>query len=333
MTRIPRRLSGSVTAVAVTVLTAGVLASCGAPASSSDETSDYPTKTVDVIVPYPAGGGSDVIARNLVDEINANGDLGQELQVINKPGGAGIVGITEMINAKADGYTIAISPPGPIYMHPAMSDTAYDPLKDLAFVAGVTSGGPMIAVPAASPYQTIGDLIEAAKASPDSITMGGGPPAYAIPMALLAAETGAKFKTVPFEGDAAMITAVLGQNVDATVTQASGVLPQVTAGTIRVLAVFGAERSALLPDVPTMAESGIDVTADARYAMYTPAGVPDDVIETLSSAVETAIGSAELKEKSANVGIELSFSDSAGLAKFVKDEYATVKKLADSGAL
>ena len=320
------------TILASTALLAGVLAACGAPGEGSTA-SDYPEKTVDVIVPYPAGGGSDVIARNLVDEINNGGDLGQKLQVINKPGGAGIVGVTEMVNAKPDGYTISISPPGPIYMHPALTDTPYDPLKDLTFVAGVTGGGPMVVVPADSPYQTIEDLIGAAKANPGSITMGGGPPAYAIPLALLTEQTGAQFQGVAFEGDAAMMTAILGHNIDATLNQAAGALPQVSAGTVRVLALFAPERSPLLPDVPTMIESGYDVTGEAKYAMYAPAGVPDEVVDVLTEAVKKATASTALKEKSEAVGIELAYTTPGGLKDYVTKEFEQVKKLVDSGAI
>lgn len=330
MTKLHSRLAVASIAVAAV---GGLLSACGAPGGTGDDQDAYPQKTIDVVVPYPAGGGSDVIARALVDEINAGGNLEYDLQVVNKAGGAGIVGLTEMINSKADGYTISISPSGPVSLHPAMADVAYDPMTDLTFIAGLTRGGALIAVPGSSPYQTIEDLVAAAKANPGTITMGEGPPAYQIPLALLESATGAEFSHVDFDGDAATTTAILGGNIDATLTQTAAAIPQVAAGTMRVLATVGSERSALLPDVPTLAESDIDVDFEAPYGVYAPAGVPDEVVETLAAEVQTAVESKALKEKASAAGLELKFSSGADLKKTSEALLESVAKLKESGAV
>jgi tripartite-type tricarboxylate transporter receptor subunit TctC len=325
----PRRAA----AAATLIVTSSLLGACGAPASSSGDSAAYPTKTIDVIVPYPAGGGSDIIARAIVDEINAEGDLGEQLQIVNKGGGAGLVGMTEMVNAEPDGYTISISPLGPVALHPGMAEVEYDPMTDIEFIAGLTKGGSLIAVPASSPYQTLEDLVEAAKAEPGQITFGGGPPAYDIPRALLEEETGATFSHVAYEGDAATTTAILGGNLDVTFTQAAAALPQVKAGTMRVLATVGSERSSFFPEVPTATESGIDVVWEAPYGVYAPAGVPDEVVETLAAAVDAAVGSDALQEKAEATGLSLIFRSGTEQKEVATEQLDTVVGLKDSGLL
>ncbi len=318
---------------AVIVTTTGLMSACGAPSSSESSTDSYPQKTIDVIVPYPAGGGSDIIARAIVDQVNKQGDLGQQLQVVNKGGGAGLVGMTEMVNAKSDGYTISISPAGPVSLTPAMSKVSYDPVTDITYIAGVTSGGPLVAVPASSPYQTIEELLADAKTKPGQITMGGGPPAYEIPITMLEEKAGVKFSHVAYDGDAATTTAILGGNLDATLTQNAAALPQVKAGTMRVLATVGSDRSPFLPDVPTASESGIDVEWESRYGVYAPAGVPDAIVETLAKQVKKALASPELKQTATSTGLDLVFRSGPEQKKVAQEQLKAVAKLKKAGLL
>lgn len=322
-------------ALVATVLSAvaGLLGACGAPSVGASDSDTYPTRTIDVIVPYQAGGGSDIIARALVDEINGESDLGQQLQVVNKGGGAGLVGMTEMVEAKPDGYTISISPVGPVSLHPAMTDVPYDPMADISYISGITSGGPLIAVSADSPYETIDDLIEDAKARPGQISMGGGPPAYDIPRAMFEDEADVTFSHVAYDGDAATTTAILGDNLDATFTQNAAALPQVEAGKMRVLATVGGERSPFLTDVPTLKESGFDVVSESSYGVYAPSDIPSDVIETLAPVFESALNSEHLQEQAEATGIVLQYRDGEAQKTLMQEQLDAVKELKASGLI
>lgn len=304
----------------------GLASACGV--SETEEATDYPTRPIDVVVPYPAGGGSDVLARALVDSVNASGDIDEKLQVVNREGGGGVVGVSEVLGADPNGYTIVIAPEGPITLQPQVADVSYDPLA-LTPIAQITLGPVVVAVPAESPYETIEDLVEAARQSPGEISLGEGPLSYAIPAAQLEQLEDVDFNNVDFEGDAASATALLGGNVDAVFTQSSGILPQVSAGEVRVLAVGSEERSEFFPDSPTFAEAGIDITAVAAYGVFGPDGVPDEIADMLSEAFLDAIDTEEFRTVVKTAGLPIEPADGGTLMDYYTertDEVATIIK-------
>lgn len=319
-----RTIRRSVVAVALLFTSAA----CGVSNEGADPDS-YPQQTIDVIVPLPAGGASDTIARALVDAVNASGDLPEKLQVINRDGGGGVVGASEVLNAKPDGYTIAIGPEGSITLQPLVEDVSYDPL-DMTPIAQVTKGPVAIAVPADSPYQNIDDLIDAAIKKPGSISFGEGPLVYAVALASLERATGVTFKNVDYEGDAASTIALLGGNVDVAMTQSAAILSQVNAGKLRVLAVGGDERSNFLPDTPTLQESGIDVQATGVNGIFGPAGLPDQIVEKLTSAFVTAMETPEFQELAQTAGLDIAIGDGDVLMDYFSAKIDSNKEILDA---
>lgn len=309
-----------------------VMTACGAP-NSGAASDAYPTRPVDVIVPYPPGGGSDAIARALVDSVNASGDLEHELQIVNRDGGGGVVGTSEVLNAEPDGQTIAFAPEGPITLQPAVEDVPYEPL-DMTPIMQITNGPVVIAVPGDSPYKTVEDLVAAAEKDPGEVGMGEGPLTYSRTVSLLEeASSGAEFKRVDFEGDAASTTAILGNNIDATMTQIQAVLPQHKAGKVRVLAVTSSERSEFLPDVPTLEESGYDVETGAVYAVFGPAGMPSDVVDQLTATFEKALASPEFTKIADAAGLPISPASGDELMTYFEERTEEAERIAESGGL
>ena len=266
---------------------------------------EYPTRTVQVVVPYPAGSGIDTTTRALVDIINADGGLEEQLQVVNKDGGGGSVGTTEVLNAKADGYTIGVLPDGPLTLVPQTEDVAYDP-DEITVIRELLTSPIMFVVPEGSPYEDLDDLIAAAKANPGSISLGEGPLNYAVPADVVEQETGTEFNHIDFDGDQATTTALLGDNVDVGVMQLASALPQLESGKLRALALTSAEPVDLVPDVPTFTSEGIDLVWDAYNLVIAPSGLPDDVDEKLQDVFTEAVESEDFEAAAAKLGLIIS---------------------------
>jgi len=326
----PRRSRG----VAVAALALLTTVAC-APSSSSegqDEAggtdSNYPERTIEVINPYPAGGTSDILARSLVDSINADGDLGADLQVVNRAGGGGVVGTSDVLSAEPDGYTIGFGPEGPITLNPAIQDVPYDPTT-VAPVLQVNSVVPIIAVPGDSPYQDLQDLVDAAEAAPGEISVGEGPIGYSISLTLLEKAAGVEFNRVDYEGDAASLTALLGNNVDAVVTQPAAVLPQLETGGVRVLGIIGEERSEFIPDVPTFTEEGFDVEYSASYIVFGPDGLPQDIVDRLGEAFSAAAGTEAFREVARTAGLPIDEAGADELQQYLDSRSAFAQQLVE----
>jgi tripartite-type tricarboxylate transporter receptor subunit TctC len=290
--------------------------------------SSYPERTIDVIVPYPAGGGSDVLARALVDSVNADGGLGADLQVINRAGGGGVVGTSDVLSAEGDGYTIAFGPEGPITLQPAVQEVPYDP-SAMTPLLQITKGAPILAVPGDSPHQSLQDLVAAAEAAPGAVSLGEGPLSYSVPVTLLEEAAGVEFNRVDYEGDAASLTALLGGNVDATMTQVAAVLPQLSSGGVRVLGIAGAERSDFLPEVPTFAEEGFDVDWPIIYSVFGPEGLPEDVSGKLVDAFSSAAESDSFREVAQTAGLPVEVEDAETLEAYFTERSARAAELAE----
>ncbi|WP_313408412.1 tripartite tricarboxylate transporter substrate binding protein [Aeromicrobium sp.] len=313
--------------VLVALTAVGFTCACGV--SETEDASTFPSRTIEVVVPYPPGGGSDVLARALVDEINASGDLDADMQIINREGGAGVVGVGETLSADADGYTVVVAPEGPITLQPQVTDVSYEPL-DLTPIAQVTRGPVVIAVPDDSPFKSMDDLVAAARKSPGTVTLGEGPLSYAVPAAQIEQMEDVSFRHVDYEGDAASTTALLGANVDAAFTQISGILSQVKSGSLRVLAVGSPERSTFMPEVPTFKEAGIDIEATAVYAVFGPAGIPSDVADVLTEAFTTAMASPKFEKVAETAGLPIQPAEGDELMTYFTDRSAEVQDVIES---
>jgi tripartite-type tricarboxylate transporter receptor subunit TctC len=287
-------------------IAAGVLVTAACAGSADKAT--YPTRDVQVIVPYPAGSAIDATTRALAEVINDQGKLGRRVQVVNRAGGAGSVGTTAVLNAKPDGQTIAIVPDGPLTLLPSTEKVSYDP-KAITVISEVTTSPVLFAVPGDSPYKNIGDLVAAAKARPGEITMGDGPLNYAVPAGKFETLTGTKFKHVKFNGDQATTTALLGHNVDVGVMQLAGGMAQMKAGKLRALAIAAAEPIDLAPDIPTFDQQNVALEWEAYNVVIAPKGLPADVQKKLADVFGSAIKSQEFATAAQKLGLVVSGAD------------------------
>ncbi|MCH1881909.1 tripartite tricarboxylate transporter substrate binding protein [Agrococcus sp. ARC_14] len=299
---------------AAAALAAATLAITGcAPGPSTTETTgSFPEsgEVVTLVVPFDAGGITDVFARLFAPELESA--LGTSVVIENRPGAGGQVGITSMLAAPADGYTIGFTnlPSTLAYLDPARGAT-YDE-SSFSLLGGIGLSPTAIAVSSSGPYETLDDLIAAAEAAPGEITLatgGSGASDDFLASVELEETAGIDLNLVTFEGGSAdKVTALLGGDIDAVMGSVGGVLAQVASGDMRLIGTATPERSTLTEDVPTFTEAGYDVTISGTLNIAAPAGVPDDVAAALSAAIEEATSSPEFIEASAVAGFEVAFT-------------------------
>jgi tripartite-type tricarboxylate transporter receptor subunit TctC len=278
-------------------------------------------KSVQVIVGFPAGGGTDVIARILAERLR--GAYAPAVIVENKPGAAARISVEYVKNAEPDGSVMLFTPDFPITVYPHSFRTlSYDPLRDLIAVAPTTKSaltyiiGPMVP----PDVKTLADFVAWCKANPDkaiyATTSAGGTPHFVGVM--LAKAAGVNMTPVHYRGGAPALQDVIGGHIPAGVNPVSESLPFSRSGAVRVLAVTGSERSPFLPNVPTMRESGYDVVINSWLGVFVPAKTPADVVNALSAALHDAIKSKEMLDSLAKVGNEPTFQTPAEFAATVR---------------
>lgn len=302
-------------------------------ASTGHASSDYPKQTIRLIVPYSAGGVTDLAGRALADQMSKS--LGQTVVVENKAGANGTMGAIQMLNTQPDGYTISMVPIG-IYRMPHITGTNYDPAKDFTYISQVAGFNYYLTVNSKSPWKTLAEFVEHAKNNPDKVSYGS-PGAYSsqhIAMVQLGNEADVKWTHVPFKGEADALTSVLGGHVQAAVG-ASGAIPYVANGNMRALASLGEQRSAALPDVPTLKESGYDIVHTSAFGIVGPKNMPKEIVAKLDEAIGAAMSSPALIERLDQLGVTPLYLNHADYTKtamesVVKEE-KTIKSLGDLG--
>jgi tripartite-type tricarboxylate transporter receptor subunit TctC len=265
----------------------------------------WPERSIQWVIPYPAGGGSDVIAR--VTATTLEKLLGKTLVMENKPGAGTIIGAGFIQNAKPDGYVIGTADSGTLAFNPWLySKLPYDPAK-FTYIGGLARFPLMLAVNQSSPYKTVQDLLAAARKTPGKLTAssaGSGSPHH-LALEMFKQRAGVDIVHVPYKGAAPAIQDLLGGQVSAGFVDSAAALSNIKAGKLRVLAVATPKRLALLPDVPTMAEAGVkDFNAYAWQGLVGPAGLPGDVVNKLNADLKTALESADVQEKIKGMGVE-----------------------------
>jgi len=278
--------------VSASAITMSILAALPAMPALADWN---PSRPINAIVPYGAGGGTDTIARALAASI---GDaLPVPVVIVNKPGASGIVGATAASNANADGGTVLITSAGSFVLNSIMRDLNVDPFENFSTIAQVGDLNTSVMVPSNSPFQTLDDLIKAAKANPGTLRWshtGRGSFHHVAGQGFLNA-TGLEAVDVPFSGGSATRAAVLGGQVDfgmIGIQQAAGFKDE-----LRPLALVAKDRDTFATDVPTFEELGISVPlVSSPIVVFASAGTPDDVLDTLQSAVKAAVSSADFAE-------------------------------------
>jgi tripartite-type tricarboxylate transporter receptor subunit TctC len=283
-------------------------------------------KSVQIIVGFPAGGGTDVIARILAERMR--GPYSSAVIVENKPGAAARISVEYVKSADPDGSVMLFTPDFPITVYPhSFRALSYDPLRDLIAVAPTTKSaltyniGPM--VPAS--VKTLADFVAWCKANPDkaiyATTSAGGTPHFVGVM--LANAAGVKMTPVHYRGGAPALQDVIGGHVPAGVNPVSESLPFSRSGAVRVLAVTGSQRSPFLPDVPTMRESGfpqVGYNPDVWLGVLAPLGTPNAIIDTLNREINASLQSLEATATFAKLGFEVKITTPAQFADFLAAE-------------
>ena len=252
----------------------------------TDDASGYPNRPVRLIVPWPVGGATDVMARIVAEKLSVK--LGQPLVVENKPGATGYIGTQQVIQAPPDGYTLLAMAASLHSFTPSVARTMpFDPVAGITPVSVFVTFPSVLAVPINSPYQSVGDLVNAARAAPGKLTFGSsgtGSAAHLIPE-LLATSTGVQFLHVPYKGAAPALTDLMGGQITFVIDSIPSPLPQVRNGRLKALAVTGAPRSAALPDVPTIAETMPGFEAIIWLGIGGPPGLPQAIADKLCAAI------------------------------------------------
>ncbi len=293
---------------------------------------DFPQKgkSITLIMPWGAGGGSDVGARLLTPLMEK--DLGTSIEVVNKTGGGSQVGITEMVKARPDGYTFGMTnlPATPAIYLDADRKAPFG-RKDLQPIANHVFDPIAIAVAKDSKYKSMKDLMDAAKASPGKITISTSGIMSATHIAFLSLQknTSTQFAFVPFDNNGQMRAALLGGHVDAEGGTVGDLVPGVKSGDIRILAVFDKAESKFLPGVKTAQSQGYNIEAGTARAFSVPAGTPKDVVDVLAAAIKKAMSDEEHKKKMEEQGLELRYMDAIQLSAYWDQVDATLKPIID----
>lgn len=319
-------------AAAFAAATLIALTGCGANAGASTNAGDdFPKKgkSVDLVVAFSSGGAVDTAAR-LIQPILEK-ELGTNVEVINKPGAGGQIGYTQLTSAKPDGYTIGATGSPSVVVSPLdpargakYNRSSFQPLGRQVIDPTV------IAVQPDSPYKTLKDLLDAAKANPKSMTASttGLQTGEHFALAQLQETTGADFAPVHFsEGASQATTAFLGKHVDILVANVSDVNDLTKQGKARVLGVMTAERAPSLPDVPTFKESGYDLEAGTARGYSAPAGLPDAVAKKLEAAIQKAIEDPTVVQKMNDLGLQTSYLSGQSYEQFWAGQEEDFKKV------
>lgn len=255
---------------------------------------EYPRKPITVVIPWPAGADSGVIAQKLANITNQNKYISQPMQLIFKPGAAGTIGFAEVLQGKADGYTICFNASAPIIIQPLVKELPYNH-KTMIPVIQVVKNDILLTVRNDFPWKSVQEFLGYVKTHPDEV-MAGTAGDFTWPhFALLQIEKfGLKFRHVPFQGNAPATTALLGGHIPVAVLTPGAAAPQVAAGKLRFLASAELERSPFAPDAPTLKELGCNVPGTNHfYGVIVPKGCPDEVVETLHGAFKKAMDTDE----------------------------------------
>ena len=294
----------------------------------------WPTKTVAIVVPFPAGGTTDVLARAISNKLSAA--IGQPVIVENKPGAGATLGADLVAKATADGHTLLMGA-----VHHTVASNYYKNLKysfekDFAPITTVALVPNVMTVSAKSPYNSVKEVIADAKANPDKLAYGsnGNGTAQHMIGTQFEMETGVKVLHVPYKGSAPLTTDLLGGQVTMSFDTITPVLPFIKEGKLRALAVTTAKRSSALPNVPTLQEAGVpNVAIGTWFGLLAPAATPKPVIARLNTEIVKIIQSPEFKKQMADIGAEPIGNKPEEMGKQIKEETEKFARLVKDGKI
>jgi tripartite-type tricarboxylate transporter receptor subunit TctC len=267
----------------------------------------YPERPITVIIPFPPGGSTTVVARSVSDKMAET--LGQSLVVENRGGAGGTIGTRFAAKAAPDGYTIVLSYTGTFAIGPAMyADPGYDPRKSFAPIGMIGAAPSVLVVHPSLPVKSVKELIEYAKKQPQPLQYGSPGVGTVNHLAgeLFASKAGIKLAHIPYKGNGPALTDLIGGHVKMMFVPIPVAIGNVTSGNLRALATSSAKRSSLLPDLATIQEQGVpDFDVALRYGFAAPAGTPQPVIDQLNKALNGALALAEVQKRLATDGVDV----------------------------
>ncbi|SPA39633.1 putative extra-cytoplasmic solute receptor [Cupriavidus taiwanensis] len=295
----------------------------GAPAALAA----YPEKPVKIIVSLPPGSGADTTARYIARHLGEK--LGQPFVVENKPGANSFIAARAVAEAPPDGYTLFVASNSPMVTNAAVyRNLPYDPARDFAPVARIARFPMVLAVPAASPYKTLENLVAAARNAPGKLNYASGTPTYQVALELFHESRGIHATPIPYKGTSLAMSDLAAGSVDYTMAEVSAVMPLIRGARVRALAVSSEQRLKDLPDVPTIAESGSKgYEAFAWTGVFAPARVPEPVVSRLSKAVREVMMSAESARFIEGLGGTVFLADPQQLREFQLGEIERTRRI------
>jgi tripartite-type tricarboxylate transporter receptor subunit TctC len=295
----------------------------------------WPSKQVTLLVPFPPGGSTDIIARSLGQKLQDK--FGGTFIVQNQAGAGGTMGAAAAKRAAPDGYTIFVSSLGPFVIGPHLNKgVAYDPLKDFDYITVAVQAPNVLAVPANSPHKSLADVLAYHKANPGkmSFASAGNGTSDHLTAELFWQQTGTSGLHIPYKGGAPAMSDLLGAQVDASFMNINTGLANIKAGKLRALAITSTKRSPLLPEVPTMDEAGVKgVTVYSWQAFAAPKGLPADIKTKLHEALVEGLNDPAVKPKLLELGFEIVGNTPEQFTAFQATEFARWKKVIEVGKI
>jgi len=274
----------------------------GAPASAQD----YPTRPITLVVPYAAGGGNDVLARVVAEKMSKA--LGQQIVIENRGGAGGSIATRQVAKAAPDGYTLVIGGTGTLAVNPTLySNVGYDPRKDFAPVGLIATGALVILVNPSVPAKTMPELVALAKQEPGKLNYASAGVGSGIHLGaeLFAHMAGIKLTHIPYKGTGPALNDLLGGHVSMYFSSIPSAVSLVREGKVRAIAVTGATRSKVFPELPTVAETGLPgYEAVLHYGIVAPAGTPRAIVDRLNREMRAALAMEDVRERLASTGAE-----------------------------
>lgn len=296
------------------------LAGVAAPASAQD---DYPNRPINLIVPFAAGGGTDIFSRVVADELGKT--TGQRILVDNRPGAAGTIGTKAAIAAEPDGYTLVMGVGSTIAINPQiLPDADYNPLTDLRAVAVVGYTPWMLVASAKMPFDTADEMIAYGKENPGKLTFGTWTATGEMGRKILSARSGVDLLPVPYDGAVAAMNDLVAGRASLAMIDFSSAKPFIESGDVKPLALSGKDRSNLMPDIPAISESGIEnMDVNSWDVLFVPAETPEAIVDKLNALTNDMLKKPEMVEKLAGLGADVYIYTPEETAAFVKEQYET----------
>ncbi|PJX28193.1 ABC transporter substrate-binding protein [Advenella sp. S44] len=317
----------------VIAITAGVLAHLSVSSAVLAQDS-YPQRAVTITVPYSPGGTTDYVARMLAKQMSEISK--QSFVVENKPGASGTIATSAVMRSKPDGYSLLMNDTTYAMLPAVFKKLSWDPVKDIAPIANVASTPVILIVPAKSPFNSVSDLVGAAKEKPESLTFGSGGNGSSTHLAgeVFQHQAGIKLLHVPYKGAGEALMALVGGTVDVEISATPTAIPQINSGKVKALAISSPQRLPQLPDVPTFAEAGLpQYTVQNWFGLVARAGTQPEVVNTLNRLVKQSVADHSLQSSFETLGAQPVGNSPQDFAKQIANEIESWSRTAERAGL